>query len=545
MILNCELMKNKWCLLSLLLLCACSSQGREVLERSESDGIESSTKIVSSYIRNNFLETGRVSAESMNSCNDLIIMGFNPYSDGGLYFEIPDNSASFKGNAEVLKELEGRKGVVLFKGAGEMLAGNDLLHTPAIQGNADAGKYSQFTFGAWLFVDQWVKGSCLFKKENEQGKIAFEEGETPGQFVLEVDKQRIILAAPGFQHKKWIHVALTYSAFPNNKGVHLYVNGKKVADSLSILSEKLPYIRTSMLIGDKARMALDEVFFNRLALSEEVINQIKNRGLDFSSWHMSKTLAYWKFDDGEKLGKDSHTWVDLLQRVKNEVTNPHTRIRAGISAGDWKTMCANEHYRNDFAQNVKKLIEKYDFDGVDLDFEWPLNSTEFDNYSQTIVKLREVIGRGKILTVSLHPLYYKISQEAIKAADHISLQCYGPSPQRFPYTTYVKEAQAAVEYGISKDKLVLGLPFYGAEEHKEGTVSYWDFVKSGLILNKEADEVVYKGKKYIFNGQNTIAQKTRYVIDESFAGVMSWDLATDVTLSHPLSLLKSVIDELN
>ncbi len=540
-------MKKVGYILCALALCACKNEGGiSVGQDQMSPPITNShNKIVSSYVRNNFLEIGRISAESMNVCNDLIILGINPYPDGSLYYEIPDNSASFSGGTTVITEFQGRNGVILFDGTGEMNAGNDLLHTPAIWGDDNAGKYPQFTFGAWLFITDWTKGACLFKKENTKNKIAFKEGNQLGEFVFEVDNRQVKLVASDFQTKKWVHVALTYSSTANNKGTHLYINGKKVASDLTSLTDKLPYVRTPMWVGSQVRAGMDEVFFNSLALSEGEISKIKVRGLDFSSWNMSKTLAYWKFDDGEKWGKDSHTWVDLLQRVKNEVANPHTKIRVGIASGDWKTMCENELYRNDFAKNVKRLIEKYDFDGVDLDFEWPLNSTEFDNYSKTIVKLREVIGNEKILSVSLHPLYYKISQEAIKATDHISLQCYGPSPERFPYEIYVKEAETAVQYGISKDKLVLGLPFYGSEEHRQGTASYWDFVKDGLIVDNETDEVVYKGKKYIFNGQKTIARKTRYVIEQNIEGIMSWDLATDVTISHPKSLLKSVIDELN
>lgn len=540
-------MKQLGYILCALALCACKNEGEISVGPNQMlpPIANSHNKIVSSYVRNNFLETGRVSAESMNVCNDLIILGINPYPDGSLYFEIPDNSASFTGGTKVLAEFQGRDGVLSFDGTGKMNAGNDLLHTPAVWGNDNAGKYPQFTFGTWLFVTEWTQGACLFKKENTKNKIAFKEGDKPGEFVFEVDNRQVKLFASDFETGKWVHVALTYSSTANNKGTHLYINGKKVVSDLTSLTDKLPYVRTPMQVGSQVRAGMDEVFFNGLALSEGEISKIKDSGLAFSSWNMSKTLAYWKFDDEKNPGKDSHSWVDLLQRVRNEVAGSPVKIRAGITAGDWKTMCSKENYREDFAKNIKSLLEKYNFDGVDLDFEWPLNPDEFDNYSKTIVKLREVIGKEKILSVSLHPLYYKISQEAIKATDHISLQCYGPSPERFPYETYVKEAEAVVQYGISKDKLVLGLPFYGSEEHKQGTASYWDFVRDGLIIDNETDEVVYKGKKYIFNGQKTIAKKTRYVIEQNIAGIMSWDLATDVTISHPRSLLKSVMDELN
>lgn len=518
-----------------------SSNNKEETPQPEEPTVPS--KIISSYIRNNFLETNRISAESMNACNDLIVLGINPYADGSLYFEIPNNKATFT-HEEYLSDYNGRSGVISFSGDGEMNGGNDLLHTPAVWGNNDSGKYPQFTFGTWIYMEKWTEGACLFQKDNSQNKISLTTGPNQGDFIFTVNHIRIKLSTPDFITNKWTHLALTYSATANNKGTHLYINGKKAASDTQQLTDKLPYIRSQIKLGNKLDAKLDETFFNALALSENEIAKIKDNGIEFTSWNMSKTLAYWKYDNATSYGADSHNWVDLLQQVRTSITRPDIKIRAGITSGDWKTMCSKEEYRNDFANNIKQLINEYQFDGVDLDFEWPLTQEEYNNYSQTILKLREVIGNSTTLTVSLHPLYFKISQEAIKAVDHISLQCYGPSPQRFPYDVYVKDAEAALSYGISKEKLILGLPFYGAEENKQGTASYWDFVQSNLINTPDADEVIYKNKKYIFNGQNTIRKKTQYVMENDIAGIMTWDLATDLTLSDPKALLKVVAEEM-
>lgn len=550
-------MKKYLLFLSALTLIACKNELTIKNAPEESGGVSSnnkietpqseettvSSKIISSYIRNNFLETNRISAESMNACNDLIILGINPYADGSLYFEIPNNKATFTHETH-LSDYNGRSGVISFSGNGEMNGGNDLLHTPAVWGDNDSGKCAQFTFGTWIYMEKWAEGACLFQKDNSQNKISFTTGLNQGDFIFTVNHIRIKLSAPDFLTNKWTHLALTYSATANNKGTHLYINGKKAASDTQQLTDKLPYIRSQIKLGNKLDAKLDETFFNALALSENEIAKIKDNGIEFTSWNMSKTLAYWKYDNATSYGTDSHNWVDLLQQVRTSITRPDIKIRAGITSGDWKTMCSKEEYRNAFASNIKKLIHEYQFDGVDLDFEWPLTQEECNNYSQTILKLREVIGNSATLTVSLHPLYFKISQEAIKAVDHISLQCYGPSPQRFPYDVYVKDAEAALNYGITKEKLILGLPFYGAEENKQGTASYWDFVQSNLINTPDTDEVIYNNKKYIFNGQNTIRKKTQYVMENDIAGVMTWDLATDLPLSDPKALLKVIVEEM-
>ena len=58
----------------------------------------------------------------------------------------------------------------------------------------------------------------------------------------------------------------------------------------------------------------------------------------------------------------------------------------------------------------------------------------------------------------------------------------------------------------------------------------------------DKDEVVYQGKKYVFNGASTIVRKTQYVMDNDLAGVMTWDLATDVPWENPWCLTKVMVE---
>ena len=98
------------------------------------------------------------------------------------------------------------------------------------------------------------------------------------------------------------------------------------------------------------------------------------------------------------------------------------------------------------------MLDKYQLDGVDLDFEWAYSADQFKNYSLTIQEIRKVIGSDYLLTVSLHPISYKITPEAVAACDWISFQCYGPKAIEFPYESYTSHLQAAINYGIPTEK---------------------------------------------------------------------------------------------
>lgn len=244
-------------------------------------------------------------------------------------------------------------------------------------------------------------------------------------------------------------------------------------------------------------------------------------------------------------GKGATTWKELIKSVRAKVKGTKVKIRLGASGGEWKAMVADEATRTAFAENIREVLRKNKLDGIDLDFEWAENKKEYEDYSLAILKLREMLGSKYLLSVSLHPVSYKISKEAIAAADFISLQCYGPSPVRFPIEKYRSDIQMVLEYGIPKEKLVAGVPFYGVtKDNSKKTEAYFSFVQDGLITSPAENEVIYKGDKYVFDGQDNIRIKTRYAKEQGLKGMMSWDLATDLPLDNAQSLLKAMIEEL-
>lgn len=500
--------------------------------------------VISSYIRANFFDTGRISAESMNACNDLIYLAAQPYSDGTIYFELPHNDAEFNGGVTHLTSYKDRTGVISFNGTGVMNAGNDLLHTPSVIGVQNSGNFPQFTFGTWINIDNWVANSFVFNKQNQQGnQVSLKLGSKVGEFIFKMGNAELPIVINNLKLNEWNHIALTYH---NAKGTSFYLDGEPIiANQTTTIKGRVPYIRAEMKLGELFQGKMDEIFFNSLMLSVGEIRNIKNKGINFSSWNMSKTLAYWKFDIANEMGKDEHSWLTILNQFRAQLNSPNIKVRLGLATGDWKGMCSKESSRITFAKNLKTILDKHQLDGADLDFEWPLNESQFNNYSTTIEKTRAILGYNTTFSVSLHPLYYKISPAAIKVLDYISMQSYGPDPVRFPYEMFTKEAEMAINYGIPKNKLIMGVPFYGSAANKAGTAAYIDFINNNLITSEEQDQVNYNNKIYSFNGQSTIRKKAKYVRENQITGMMSWDLATDVPLNHPKSLLKSMIEELH
>lgn len=314
---------------------------------------------------------------------------------------------------------------------------------------------------------------------------------------------------------------------------------RKILFSLFLLIGVSLYAQQSSFVSSYVRGN----FYNRGRISAESLKASDD--LIFLNVHPNKDGSL-SFENPRVFqGEGVATWEGLVKSVRTKVKGTNTKLRLGASSGEWKAMVADEAARTVFARNIKKVLQQNKLDGIDLDFEWAENAKEYEDYSLAILKMREVLGDKYIFSVSLHPVCYKISKEAIAAVDFISLQCYGPSPMRFPIEKYCSDIQMVLDYGIPKEKLVAGVPFYGVtKDNSKKTEAYFSFVQEGLITSPAQNEVTYKGDVYVFDGQDNIRIKTRYAKEQGLKGMMSWDLATDLPLSDSRSLLKAMIEEL-
>ena len=489
------------------------------------------TLINCSYIRGGLFEQGRISAESMAACNDLIFLAARPYADGGIAFELPQNDVTLVGGTSYEATYNGRSGVMKFDGTGKLNAGDGLLHS------AD-GAFTQFTFATYIYIDQWVDGAYLFKKADTKSTIAaLQLGATEGKLSLILGGKPVAsFNNATLTAGAWHYLAVDYTGTK----LRYFVDSNPVVELEVALT--IPNTVVDFYIGENFKGRLDETAIFSISAGTSAKN-----GIDPTTWVGSKALAYWKYDDATNPGKDTFTWVNTLEKIRASLNGKQgeRKLRLGVAGGSWKEMVANEGARSTFAYNLKALLEKYKLDGADLDFEWPENSADYSNYSTAIVKIRSILGKDVFFTVSLHPVSFKITKAAINAVDFISYQCYGPATMRFPLQQFKDDAKAAIDYGIPADKLVMGVPFIGTTGMAGEQVGYRDFVTQGGLTDPALDQITYNGKNYVFNGQNTIRLKTLFSCTSGFRGIMSWDLATDLTVTNPLSLLKIVKEELD
>jgi chitinase len=179
----------------------------------------------------------------------------------------------------------------------------------------------------------------------------------------------------------------------------------------------------------------------------------------------------------------------------------HPHLKTLISVGGWTLsnkfpqVAATQQGRDNFAASCVEFMQTYGFDGIDIDWEYPVSGgltdgtpADRENFTLLLADLREAldeVGEGYLLTIAAPAgpsTYANIELEAIHPyLDFINVMTYdfhggwetqtGHNAPMHPASgdpfanaaTYnVHSAiQAYLDAGIPSNKVVMGLPFYG------------------------------------------------------------------------------------
>ena len=219
-------------------------------------------------------------------------------------------------------------------------------------------------------------------------------------------------------------------------------------------------------------------------------------------------------------------------------------VKVSIAVGGWnggddralEATAANPAARAVFVDEVAKFLAQHALDGVDMDWEYPDPGESARNNLLLMKALSERLApMGKLLTTAVvgngnHG--EGILPEVFQHTDFVNIMAYDNDHRGTrPHSSYEYAVQC-VQYwrnrGLPKEKLVLGVPFYG----KQPGTPYRDLVARDPNAASR-DEV--GGVHY--NGIATIKKKTSLALAEG-SGVMIWEITQDTT--DETSLLRAI-----
>lgn len=217
-------------------------------------------------------------------------------------------------------------------------------------------------------------------------------------------------------------------------------------------------------------------------------------------------------------------------------------------SGNWATLLQPAN-RQALVDNLISFMEEFSLDGIDVDIEGAV-LTSIDNagnYTPFIEALStQLIARKKLLTCATASYVGgMIPISSIPYFDFVNIMSYdaiGPSwgqagTQHSTYAMAQEHIAIWKSRGLTKEQLVLGVPFYGY-----GFGSYKSDYTFANILAGFGVEVggrdligdACAGCNYItYNGLPTIKAKTKLGLEQG-SGIMIWELSQDASGANSL-----------
>ncbi len=262
----------------------------------------------------------------------------------------------------------------------------------------------------------------------------------------------------------------------------------------------------------------------------------------------------------------------------------------GGHADGFSMMARDAAKRTAFCQSVKSLLDKHKLDGVDIDWEYPTQSADNEtgadpsdtrNFNLVLKELRETLGTDKIISfASSSSARYVDWPNAMKYLDYVNVMTYdmGAAPNGhnsplhksavFNHRSWDESVDAHEKGGVSRDRMVMGIPFYGKAEKSPAagqkifdyTVRYYeipDILEKGKYKGAALARNVHRmweftsmvpyladdsGKNVLsYDDPESVAAKGAYVKAGGMLGAMFWEYRCD-TSDH--ALLKALVGAL-
>lgn len=283
--------------------------------------------------------------------------------------------------------------------------------------------------------------------------------------------------------------------------------------------------------------------------------------------------------------------INNLKR-QNRALKVMLSIGGGSGSEVFATIMPDDIKRKTLVDNCVSIIEQYGFDGIDLDWEYPLTTEDAAGLARFMAELREAFDKitytnRLLISIAVNASLSKLNALNIsqfhKNIDFVNIMGYdycGPWTKTAGYHSnlFIKDSSSkkntntAVDYlisqGVPKNKIVLGVPFYGRAFcntmgvgcNFNGTIkgtwedNIFDYNKLPLPNTEETYDTQAVAA-HCYNDENktlitydnpqSVNDKLNYIIENELGGIMSWSINGDHPQGHPRCLVDLMYNKLS
>ena len=297
--------------------------------------------------------------------------------------------------------------------------------------------------------------------------------------------------------------------------------------------------------------------------------------------------------------KDSMAWLTNIAtdtinfRKLNGLKKDNPDLKIIISIGGWawsenfSDAVLTERSRRKFAQTGAAIVEQYNLDGIDIDWEYPgmkgednvFRAEDKENFTLMFKEIREALDQLATKTQKTYyvttalPCFPKLFQvtnmgDAAQYLDFVNIMAYdyfvngdtaGHHSNLYHSENYDTEDSGNKAYdlftkaGVPAEKLVLGVPFYGRSwfmktddnfgiNRQVDTVTRgggYTFIKDSIMVrpgfvrhwdDKAKMPFLWNAETrqlVVYDDEESVKYKCEYVKEKNMAGIMFWQYASD------------------
>lgn len=314
------------------------------------------------------------------------------------------------------------------------------------------------------------------------------------------------MGIPGIHFEKEIKKA-------ENFRVTAYIVGDRFIVSSDVPSAHFETVTDAILIGvsdfnEKGEIVLDENF-------DAILKNVRC-AMGESSANLFVNLI------GPGAESEYDSWEDRMEAL---AVNHEKAFSSGV-----------------LENNIKELLDKYGFDGVFFDYEYPLTKEHWKSFSDFLVSLDSVLGDGYLIGYAASPWNAKPSKASLGITDMVEVMSYDnwdKNGKHSPVSRAEKDIRGMLRKGYTPQQLDLGIPFYARPVTQEaywyGYAEYCDEIdENGLYYDEET------GLTFSFNTQADVYEKTVYALKHGIGGVMVWHYSCDCSPENEKSLFNTI-----
>jgi spore germination protein YaaH len=257
-----------------------------------------------------------------------------------------------------------------------------------------------------------------------------------------------------------------------------------------------------------------------------------------------------------------------IAKLMTYCTENNITVLPTVGSYDFDSMSASLATKDSYTKQINTIIseiEKYDFDGIDLDYEM-IRTSDKNNFLRFIQELStELDKKDKILSVTVFPQWkdatYKDHQETRavqdytevgKYADEVRIMAYdytlqsSKTPGPIAPVNWMREVLDYATDTIPKEKIWLGVHLYGYQWSSDRTIAFTYTTTEASFINDPSINNIFKediGEGYAefncddgylckayFQTPRGVEMRRNIAEEYGIAGIAYWRLGSELDI---------------